>query len=268
MRFFFAILLAFALFAGACGSEPETVIIGAADDDVSADADVGEGTSDVADDAATVENVDEEPAVADDSAPTVEPVPCEIIGSGGPLDAAAVLIDAAGGRWGDDVMSVDSGQVENGISAEGTPSRDTCDVEVLTADCLEFFLFIGELADEFRSTARDDDRGHELDNYAGDVGADAERYVRVFEDWVRDCPTIDFDGDRAELVALDLGDTSAAELTHENQRVWIAVLARENVFTLLAVQQTDGDSLVEADLADFERLIELWRTRMENAPLS
>lgn len=260
---FLAVVLALALFAAACGSDPETVVVGDSGSEAADDSDTSAGVTDIAADGASVVN----PPVAEDSAPRLSLEPCEIVGSGGPLDPADVLIDVAGGRWGDDVMTVDSGSDEFGIQPEAL-DLEPCSPEKLIEDCTGFFAFFEELAEEFRATGRDDDRDHELDNYAGDVGDDAEAYVDAFDEWVATCPTIDFEGDLAQLVDLELDQASAAEFTIDFQRVWIAALARENVFTLLAVQQTGRDSLVDEDLADFERLIEILRTRLETAPLS
>lgn len=263
----FPLVLAVALVASACGSEPETVVVGAANDEPAAVSEVDDVSSDDVGEEASADGVDEAPAVAEDSAPALVIEPCDIIGSGGPLDPADVLINVAGGRWGDDVMTVDSGSVEYDFE-EKPFTVEPCHPKTLLEDCTSFFAFFDDLVDEFRATGRDDDRDHELDNYAGDVGIGAEAYVDAFDVWVAECPTIDVGGDVAQLARLELDQVSAAEVTVDTQRVWIAVAARENVFSMLVIQQTDEDMLTQADLEDFERLVGIWQTRMESAPLS
>lgn len=262
-----ALVLSVALFASACGSEPETVVVGAADDEPAAVSEVDDGSSDVAGEDASVDAVDETPAVAEASAPELFLEPCEIIGGGGPLDPADVLIDVAGGRWGDDVMSATTGRVERGFDPEPL-DPEPCRPEILLDDCTSYLAFLDELVENVRTTGRDDDRDHELDNYAADVGVGAEAYVDVFEEWVAGCPTIEIEGEVLHLVELELEKMTAAELSVEAQQLWVAVSARENVFSMLVVTQDDSDLLRADDLADFERLVGIWQTRMENAPLS
>lgn len=270
MRRSLTLILTLALVASACGSEPQDLIVGddvieAGVEDAAADASESAAeTVGVTDDGASTSR-DSTGAVADDSPPRFDDF-CAIGDRNGPLDPTEVLVTALGGRWGDQERGVDSGRAETGFETP-VEERPECQVDEVTSDCLTLTAFIGEVGAGARVTARDDETAHDLDVSAASVGAEADAYASAINDLGSTCPSVSYGPETIEFSSLESPTVEGVEARADGERVWLTALARENVVVLVIVAQTGDVPLRDPDLADFERVVELSRVKLDAAPI-
>jgi len=187
--------------------------------------------------------------------PTVPPT-YEVTTTFGPevwIDPKNVLIDIPGGRWGDEPMGSTTVEIDEADLPQSIPFEGVTDCDLLTE-------LLGGLPRQAWATARDEVREHDLDHVAVDVGGPADALALAMRSLPDTCPT--FEDERGETVVIERLKfdqyTNAMSLTFEDERTaWMATMYRNNVFTWLVVYETGDDPLVESDLDDFARLVQL-----------
>ncbi len=169
------------------------------------------------------------------------------------IDPNNAVLRTPGGRWGDADVTEASGP-----TAE--PSHWPFTSESADPICWR----IGELLDAqalgtARATARDEERGHDLDHSVIDVGSVASAVSQAFRAFPEQCPDVtDTNGDVFTVGVIDMDNANAFSLTSPNgEAAWLAVDYRNNLVSILAVQETTEDKLTDADMEDFERLVRL-----------
>lgn len=177
------------------------------------------------------------------------------------LEASDTLPTSLSGRWAVADLEIETREADNSALLAGNPPE--------FSGCEGFLALVSLRADAW-TTSSDEDRGHELDHNAVDVGTSAwtEALLEGIDNSIASCARID-EGYAPSTVAgldLDVAGARTLELRFDTgQSLWLAAAGRENILTWVVAFETGIEPLVDADVADFASVVTDMVTRLEAA---
>ena len=175
------------------------------------------------------------------------------------LEAAEVLRTSLSGRWAAPNLEIETHEAGNSALLAANPPE--------FSGCEGFLALVSLRADAWTSST-DEDRGHELDHNAVDVGTSAwtEALLTGIDNSIASCARIDEGYAPSAVAGLDIDVDGALQLRFDTgQSLWLAAAGRENILTWVVVFETGIEPLVDVDVADFASVVTDMVNRLEAA---